>query len=70
MRARLIKIIGPDGRRFLTFVELARQRDQLEIERNQLAQELSALEQRAAEARRTAERLAAQLRARGIEPER
>ena len=47
-------IYGPDGRRFLTYQELAQQNDQLVQERD-------------AE-RRRAERMAAQLRAMGVEP--
>ena len=33
-----LKIFGPDGRRFLTFVELARERNELEAERNQVVE--------------------------------
>jgi Uma2 family endonuclease len=49
-----LKIFGPDGRKFLTFQELAEEHDRLALERD-------------AE-RERAERLAAQLRALGIEP--
>lgn len=51
----LLRIIGPDGKPFSTFVELDQQRRQAE--------------ERAEQERRRAERLAAQLRALGIEPE-
>jgi Uma2 family endonuclease len=50
-----LQIFGADGRRFLTYLELAAQRD--------LAQ------QQAAEATALAERLAAQLRALGVDPQ-
>jgi len=57
-----LEIIGPDGRPFLTYSELFQQRNQLEQQRDQLER------QRAEESRR-AERLAAQLRSLGAEPE-
>ncbi len=50
-----LALYGPDGRRFATYVELAAQRDRERREKE--------------EAQRRAERLAAQLRALGIEPE-
>jgi Uma2 family endonuclease len=50
-----LKIIGPDGLPFATYVELAQERD--------------ALRQRAEAERQRAERLEAQLRALGVEPE-
>ncbi len=52
----------PDGERFATYVELMAQRD---AERRRAEE----AERRAAEAERRAERLAAQLRALGVEPE-
>jgi Uma2 family endonuclease len=56
-----LELYGPDGTKFLSYVELAAQRNQLAAERDQ------ALQQAAEQARR-AEALAAQLRAQGIEP--
>jgi Uma2 family endonuclease len=50
-----LRILGPDGRPFATYVELAAQRDQAQ--------------QQADQARQRADRLAAQLRALGVEPE-
>jgi hypothetical protein len=50
-----LRIYGPDGRQFSTYAELAQKRDELAHERN-------------AE-RVRAERLAAQLRGLGVEPE-
>jgi Uma2 family endonuclease len=38
-----LRIFGPDGRRFLTFVELARQRNELEAERNRVVEERNEL---------------------------
>jgi hypothetical protein len=57
-----LKILRPDGELFLTFAELVEQRDQLTEQRDQLPG------QRDAE-RHRADRLAAQLRAMGIELE-
>lgn len=56
-----LHLYGPDGRRFLTFVELAAQRDQEQREREQAQRQADERGQRA-------ERLEAQLRALGIEP--
>jgi Uma2 family endonuclease len=56
-----LKIFGPDGRKFLTFQELAEEHDRLARERGELAMECDAERERA-------ERLAAQLRALEIEP--
>jgi Uma2 family endonuclease len=50
-----LALYGPDGRKFATYAELAAQRDREQREKE--------------EAQRRAERLAAQLRALGIEPE-
>jgi Uma2 family endonuclease len=57
-----LQIYGPDGQRFLTYVELAEQRDKQRQEREKERQEIEKERQRA-------ERLAAQLRALGVEPE-
>ncbi len=55
-------LIDPAGRRFLTYGELALERDQIAQQRDQVAQELQAERERA-------ERLAAQLRSIGVEPQ-
>ena len=55
LTATELRIYGPDGRRFATYVELVEQRDREQREKEQ--------------AQQRAERLAAQLRALGIEPE-
>jgi Uma2 family endonuclease len=57
-----LQIFGPDGQRFATYGELAAQRDQ---ERRDKAEAV----RRAEEQTRKAEKLAAQLRALGVEPE-
>jgi hypothetical protein len=78
-----MKIYGPDGRPFATFVELAQQRDELAQQRDELAQQRDELAQQRDELaqqrdelaqqreieRQRVERLAAQLRALGLEPE-
>lgn len=57
-----LQLVGPDGKRFATYVELVEQRE--ELTRRQES------EQRArVQAQQRAERLAAQLKALGIEPE-
>jgi len=77
-----LMVYGPDGERFLTFRELAEQRDQLAEQRDQLAEQRDQLaeqrdqlaEQRDQLARELEaerhriERLTAQLRALGLEP--
>ena len=55
-------LYGPDGRRFLTYRELAAQRDQEQEEKEEA-------QRQAAEHAQRAERLAAQLRALGVEPQ-
>jgi Uma2 family endonuclease len=78
-----LQIFGADGRRFLSFVELSEQRDQEQRSREQAQQQAAQAQQQREEAQqqaaqaqqqkeevsRRAERLAAQLRALGIEPE-
>ncbi len=57
-----LRIFAPDGSRFLTFVELAAQREQERLAKEQAKQQ-------AEQAKQQVERLAAQLRALGVEPE-
>jgi hypothetical protein len=70
-----LTIYGPDGRRFLTYQEIAQQNDQLTQERDQAVQERNRAVQerdrlaRELEAeRQRIEQMAAQWRARGLEP--
>jgi Uma2 family endonuclease len=70
-----LTIYGPNGQRFLTYQELAEERDRLAQERDQVAQEHDRLAQerdqlaRERDAERLrAEQLAARLRALGLEP--
>jgi Uma2 family endonuclease len=57
-----LQLYGPDGRRFATYTELVEQREKEQREKEQA-------QQRADQAQQRAERLAAQLRALGFEPE-
>jgi len=57
----VLRLFGPDGRRFLTYAELAEERDHLTEERDRIARQVAMEKERA-------DRLAAQLRALGIEP--
>jgi hypothetical protein len=64
-----LKLSSADGERFLTYAELAEERDRAAQERDRAAQERDrAAQELAAECER-AERLAAQLRSLGIEPQ-
>jgi len=64
-----LEIIGPDGRPFLTYSELAQQRNRLEQQLDQVEQQRDQLEQERALESRRVERLAAQIRSLGAEPE-
>jgi Uma2 family endonuclease len=64
-----LEIFGFDGRRFLTYLELFRHRDQIEKELDQAARERDQVAQERDQVAQTNQRLAAQLRALGIEPE-
>ncbi len=57
-----LMIFGPDGRPFATYLEIARQRDESERRADES-------ERRADESERRAERLAAKLRALGLDPD-
>jgi Uma2 family endonuclease len=63
-----LRIYGPDGRRFLTYQELAADRESAVQDRDRLAQDRDRLAQDRDAERERAERRAAQLRAMGIEP--
>jgi Uma2 family endonuclease len=71
-----LQLFGPDGRKFATYVELVdqwegerRERQAAERQRESAEREREAAERERAEAQQRAERLAAQLREHGIEPE-
>lgn len=61
-------LYGPDGRKFATYLELVAQRDQAERQIEQAERQAEQAGRQAAEQAERAERLAAQLRALGIEP--
>jgi Uma2 family endonuclease len=64
-----LRIFGPDGRPFMTYVELAAQREE-EHRARQIAEEASArAEREARDAVARAERLAAKLRELGVDPD-
>jgi Uma2 family endonuclease len=76
LSSRKLRILGPDGRPFATYVELAAQRDQANRDREQaLLQSKEATARaaeataKAAEATAKAERLAARLREMGVDPD-
>jgi Uma2 family endonuclease len=62
-------LIGPDGRPFVTYSELSRQRETEERRRLIAEEQREAAEVRAEEEGQRAERLAARLRALGIDPD-
>jgi hypothetical protein len=71
-----LHIYGPDGKEFVTYVELAEQRESLMEQRTSLLEQRETLaterdKERLAkdQAEQRAERLAAQLKALGIDPE-
>ncbi len=65
-----LEIFRPDGQKFLTYTEVAQQLEQAEQQLEQAEQQLEQAEQRAEQAEHRAARLAEQLRALGIDPER
>jgi hypothetical protein len=64
-----LQIFGADSKRFLTYPELVAQRDQEQQEAERQRQEAERAQQQALDAADKADRLRAQLRALGIEPE-
>jgi Uma2 family endonuclease len=64
-----LKLFSADGERFLTYAELAEERDRAAQERDRAAQERDRAAQELVAERGRAERLAAQLRSLGIEPQ-
>jgi Uma2 family endonuclease len=76
MTAGDLELYGPDGRRFASYVELVEQREREKQEKDlaqraaeQALQAAEQARQAAEQERQRAERLAAQLRALGVEPE-
>jgi Uma2 family endonuclease len=63
-----LEIYGPDGRPFLTYQEIADERDLIEMERDRVALERDRLALERDAERQRAERMADRLRAMGIEP--
>jgi Uma2 family endonuclease len=63
-----LAIFGPDGRRFLTYQELAELNDQTAHERDQIANERDQIANERDAARRRVEQMTAQLRALGAQP--
>ncbi len=61
-------LFGPDGKRFLSYQELAEERDRLARERDQIARERDQMARERDAERQRAERMAAQIRAMGLEP--
>jgi Uma2 family endonuclease len=61
-------IYGPDGRKFLTYQELAEERDRAAEERDRAAEERDRLTRDLEAARQRNERMIAQLHAMGLEP--
>jgi hypothetical protein len=64
-----LQLYRPDGERFATYVELMEQREQEQQRAEQEHQRAEQEHQRAEQERQRAERLAARLRALGIDPE-
>lgn len=70
LQAGELQLYGPDGQRFLSYVELAQQAMQATQQAAQATQQAMQAEQRAAQAEQRAAQLAARLRALGIDPDR
>jgi Uma2 family endonuclease len=64
-----LRLYGPDGQSFVSYVELARERDARKKERDAMETERNAMEKERDAERQRADRLAAQLRAMGVDPE-
>jgi Uma2 family endonuclease len=66
---KVLRLVGPDGKPFASYLEISRQRDSLAQERDSLAQERDSLAQERDLTRARAERLAARLRELGVDPD-
>jgi Uma2 family endonuclease len=64
-----LRLIGPDGRAFATYAELARERDDVARERDELARERDEAVRERDRERERLQRLAEQLKALGVEPD-
>jgi len=64
-----MRIVYPDGKPFLTYAEIAAQLEQVQQQVEQAQQQARQAQQQAEQAQQRAERLAAQLRALGLEPD-
>ncbi len=64
-----LRLYRPDGRRFATYIELEREREQAQQQAEHERREREQAQQQAERAQQQAERLAAQLRALGVEPD-
>ncbi len=62
-------LLDPAGQRFLTYAELALERDAMSLDRDAIARERDAIARELAGAEDRAKRLAAQLRSLGVEPQ-
>jgi Uma2 family endonuclease len=69
MSGSALRLLGPDGRPFATYVELAQERDEAARQRDEAARQRDEAARREEAERLRAERLAAQLRAMGVEPD-
>lgn len=65
----LLILVGPDGKKFATYVDLAEQREMAIREKEQALREKQAAQREKELAQQRAERLADQLKAAGIKPE-
>lgn len=63
-----LEVIRPDGQRFLSYVELMEQRDELEQQRDELEQQRDEIEQQRDEIEQQRDRMAAKLQELGIDP--
>jgi Uma2 family endonuclease len=63
-----LEVIRPDGQRFLSYVELMEQRDELEQQRDEIQQQRDELEQQRDEIQQQRDRMAAKLRELDIDP--
>ena len=64
-----LRVLGPDGRPFATYLELVAQRDEAERELAKAERQLADAERRRTQSEERAERLAARLHQLGVDPE-
>jgi Uma2 family endonuclease len=63
-----LEVIRPDGQRFLSYVELMEQRDQIEQQRDEIEQQRDQIEQQRDQIEQQRDRMAAKLQELGIDP--